>query len=85
MRPHERRALQGHSADPDPSEPIIAMPVVGLLEMLEEQFPNTCPDLKLPPEVRHAEVTFGRVQRRLGQLEVIQFIRNLEAQRTGAQ
>lgn len=78
MRPHERRAQQGHSADPDLSEPIIAMPVVGLLEKLEAQFAGK--SLLLPT----AEETFSWAARMAGQQEVIQFIRNLEAKRSGS-
>lgn len=79
LRPHQRRALQGQSQDPDPKDPIIAMPVVGLLELLEEQFPDSTRLLG-----GTAEEVYGQVCRIHGNQEVIQFIRNLEDQRKGA-
>lgn len=75
LRPHERRSQQATlSTTEDDPFGSITPPSLETLEAVEAAFPVTLPD---PGAGDLAVHTYGRVQRQLGQQDVIQFLRNL--------
>lgn len=79
LRPHERRSQQARleTTEDDPFGQVTP-PNLDTLEALEAAFPVALPDDHFPFE------TYGKVQRQLGQQDVIQFLRNLYEKPTGA-
>lgn len=78
LRPHERRSLQSRSEYIDANEPVIAPPSLDVVEACERTF------LAELPDILNAEETFAIVQRKLGQQDVLRFLRNLLEDHKGA-